>query len=450
MAQKSDSIAGNPISSFIRELKRRRVLRIAGAYIAGAWLGAEVLNFLFEQFQAPTWAYRLLAIIFVVGFPVTMALAWLIQVQEDGAWAIDPSRGEHKVVALAVTLGLLITAGLSWLIIPGTTQKPVYQPLPDSLAVLPFADPGATPNGQTQADTLYHALMEGLEGSGDLTLVRLTPGEQPHDPKAFGESLGVASLASGRIGQTPDGAVVEMQLLDVASGETIWSQSYEWDSTRILETGNAIANGLLSAMALPALSQQKFTGTQSREAYAAMLMGEEHAGAFTTDKLTQAIEDFQRAIDLDPGYDRAYAGLAQAIYDLLEIAELPETERQALQERAVKAVDVAQKLNPDSADAISLLGLGTENRQLRIQAFERALELDPDHYISYYRYAMQMKQDGKLEEAERLIRRAVTLRPMNPRFRVELAAILELMGRPEEAQSERDKAKTFSARGELP
>ena len=117
--------AANPIIRFFAELMRRRVLHIGGAYIAGAWLGAEILNFLFEQFQAPEWAYRLLAIVFVVGFPVSMVLAWIVQVQEDGSWAIDPSRGEHKTVAAAVILGLLITAGLSWLILPrGEPEAP--------------------------------------------------------------------------------------------------------------------------------------------------------------------------------------------------------------------------------------------------------------------------------------------------------------------------------------
>jgi Flp pilus assembly protein TadD len=80
---------------------------------------------------------------------------------------------------------------------------------------------------------------------------------------------------------------------------------------------------------------------------------------------------------------------------------------------------------------------------MRIVAYERALELDPDHYMSYYRYALQMKADGELEEAERLIRRAISLQPRSARFRDELAAILELQGRADEAESERQKAAAF-------
>ncbi len=262
---------------------------------------------------------------------------------------------------------------------------------------------------------------------------------------AFGQSLGVAGLAVGRFTQSPDGARIEMQLLDVSLEEVIWSQAFDWDPTQIIEISNAIANGMLEAMALPALSQKKFTGTDSSEAYEALLTGEEHAAAWSAEMLTLAIEDYQRAIDLDRAYVQAYIGLAQTIYDLVDLSDLPEAEQQALVERAGVAVDIAQKLDRESANAISLLGLGTENRQLRIQAFERALELDPDHYMSYYRYAMQMKEDGNLEEAERLIRRAIQLRPMSARFRTELAGILGSMGREEEAQAEMEKSRAFQA-----
>jgi TolB-like protein len=437
--------SSNPLSGFFAELKRRRVLHIGGAYIAGAWLGAEILNFLFEQFQAPAWTYRLLAILFVVGFPISMVLAWVIQVQEDGSWAIDPSRGEHKTVAVAIVLGLLITAGLSWVILPKRDPPPPYTGLPNSLAVLPFADSGSTRNEQTMADTLYRALMQGLEQSGELTLVRLGPGERPEDLQKFGKSLSIESLASGQFGDSQSGPLIEVQLLDVSSGEVTWSQSFDWDSTQIIETANVIANGLLEAKALPGLSQTKFTGTNNREAYGAFMAGEENAAEWSTGMMRAAIDDFQRAIDLDPGFVQAYVGLAQSIYELIELADLPEAEQSALEERARRAVDIAQKLDRESADAISLLGLATENRQLRIQAFERALELDPDHYMSYYRYARQMMADGDPDEAERLMRRAVRLRPMSVRFRKGLAEILELMGREEEAGAELEKAAAFQS-----
>jgi tetratricopeptide (TPR) repeat protein len=407
--------ARNPVAGFFAELKRRRILHMGGAYIAGAWLGAEILSFLFEQFNAPDWTFRFLAIVFVVGFPVTMILAWVVQVQEDGSWAIDPSRGDYRTVAVAIALGVLATAGLSWLIVPERVPEPAYEPLANSLAVLPFGD----------HDELYRSLIVGLEQSHDLTLVRLGPGETPDDLYDFGESLGVAYLASGG---------TDMQLLQIAQEDVAWSQSYEWNATRTLETSHAMANGLLEAMALPQLSVEEFTGTGNRAAYVALLSGRTYASTFDVASLNTAIKEFEKALVLDPGYLLAHVGLAQAIYDLLAIAELPDEERRALEDRAGSAVDTAPKLDRTSADAISLLGMSASNSQLRIQAFERALELDPDHYLSYYRYALEMKADDKLEEAERLIRRAIALSPTDARFQEELAAVLEQQKRVGESE----------------
>jgi tetratricopeptide (TPR) repeat protein len=414
------SKTANPITGFFAELKRRRVLQIGGAYVAGAWLGAEILSFLFEQFQAPDWSYRLLAIIFVVGFPISMVLAWLIQVRQDGSWAFDSSRGDAKTMAAAIVIGVLATLALSWLILPQREPPPIYEPLPASLAVFPFADPDATPHAKTAADTLYRSLMEGLEHSPELTLVRLGAGELPTDPVDFAKSLGVAGFASGQFANGAEGLLFEIQLLDVTTEVGIFAESYAWDTTR---------------------TAQKFIGTSDREAYTAYMAGQKRAALLEAGQLELAIADFQRALDLDPGYMLAHVGLAQAIYNLLDTAAVPQSNRQALEDRARRAVRLAQALDPDSADAISLLGLQLDNKQLRIQAWERALELDPDHAISYYRYAVDLREEGKLEEAERLIRRAITLSPQNARFRSELSAILGLQGRRAEANAELEKAK---------
>jgi tetratricopeptide (TPR) repeat protein len=443
MTEEKNSGANNPISSFIRELSRRRVLQIGGAYIAGAWLAAEILNFLFIQFQAPEWSYRLLAILLVVGFPISMVVAWVVQVGEDGTWEIDPSRGDHKTLAIAISLGVLVTAGLSWLILPQREPPPVYQPLPASLAVLPFANPLATPHERTMAETLYRSLMEGLERSAELTLIRLGPGEQPGDLVKFGKSLGVAGLASGGFQRSGNSTLVEIQLLDIVTGDVGWTESFTWDASNIPDIANAIANGLLRAMTLEPIAQERFIGTRNAEAYSALLDGQRYSESMEPGQLEQAIGQFQQAIDLDPAYTQAYVGLAQAIYGLLESGSVPEAEKRALEERARKAVNIAQKLEPDSADAISLLGLQLDNRQLRIQAYERALELDPDHAISFYRYARDLQEDGQLEEAERLVMRAIKLEPRNMRYRTLLVDILLAQGREEEARSEREKIRSF-------
>jgi tetratricopeptide (TPR) repeat protein len=427
------------VLNFFAELRRRRVLPIAGAYIAGAWLATEILAFLFEQLMVPDWGYRLLAIVFVVGFPVSVVLAWVVQVQADGSWVLDSSRGQRRVVISAVTLGLLATAGLSWLIIPRTglqESEPVYTPIPNSVAILPLADSDATSGERSVADTIRIALLEGLNQSHELVQIRLPADLKPENPLEFGRSIKAAALLDGSIARNNGETLINIRLLDTINDSVIWSQSFAWEPTRIIDTGTEIANGILASLALPVLERQRFAGTDDSEAYDAFLQGIQHAKSIKTERLALAIDDFQRAIDLDGGYAQAYVALADALTMYARMKAPPEDERQVLWDRAKRAVEIALQLDPDSAAAISKLGGMESQRELKIQAYQRALQLDPTHAGTYFRYGHQMKSDGDLEEAERLFRKALEFAPMDANARSDLGSILFDQGRDQEAFAE--------------
>jgi adenylate cyclase len=432
---------GNNGSSvgFLAELRRRRVLPVAGAYIAIAWLITEIASFLLGQAGAPPWSTRLLAIVFIVGFPVAVVLAWTIQIGPDGRRYFDSSAGQGRTVAAAVTLGLVAVAGLSWLILPRIDDSPDYEPIPNSVAILPLAGDEATPNVRTVGETMLVALKEGLAQSRRVNQVTLTFDQRPADLAAFGRDFRVTSLLVGRIVQAAGGLQIDMQLLDVGRDRVSWSQSFLWDSTRIRETGTTIANGVLEAMGFEAISEDEFAGTASREAYDALLEGFELQGSFSSQDQLLAIEAFQRAIDLDPQYLQAHVGLAQTIYIYLYSGP-PEEEREGWRRRALAAIDDALQLDERSADAISMAGMWEQNKALKIQAYRRALDLDPHFGMTYFRLGMLMWEEGDLPEAERLIRKALDYYPMSGNQRGDLAALLWQQGRKEEAVAELNRA----------
>ena len=432
---------GNDGSSvgFLAELRRRRVLPVAGAYIAIAWLVIEIASFLLGQAGAPGWSTRLLAIVFIVAFPVAVVLAWVVQVGPDGRRHIDSSRGQRNAVLGAILLGVIATAGLSWLILPRIDDAPDYEPIPNSVAILPLAGDDATPNVRTVGETMLIALKEGLAQSRQVNQVTLTFDDRPVDLAAFGRDFRVASLLVGRIVQVAGGLQIDMQLLDVGRDRVSWSRSFQWDSTRIRETGTTIANGVLEAMGFAAISEDEFAGTANREAYDALLEGFELQGSMASQDQLLAIEAFQRAIELDPRYLRAYVGLAQTIY-IYFYSGPPEEEREVLRRRALDAIDTALQLDDQSAYAISMAGLWEQNTALKIQAYRRALDLDPHFGMTYFRLGMLMWGEGNLPEAERLIRKALEYYPMSGNQRGDLAWLLFQQGRREEAVAEINRA----------
>jgi tetratricopeptide (TPR) repeat protein len=229
-----------------------------------------------------------------------------------------------------------------------------------------------------------------------------------------------------------------MRLLDVSDGETRWSESFEWEPSRIMQTGTDIANGALAAMSLPQVSRHDFSGTDNREAYDAFLLGKQRSAV--VEELELAIADFQRAIELDRGYVRAYIALADTINWYLFNKGPAEKSRETWQERSRQALDTALKLDSESAAAISTLGRLSQDQDTALQLYRRSLALDPGYALSYYRLGRALRRSPDLVEAERLLRTAVDLDPLNASYRFGLGELLRAKGEEEKGLAEFEKS----------
>lgn len=425
------------MTEFLAELRRRRVLPMAGAYIAIAWLATEIASFLLAQAGAPSWTLRLLAIVFVVGFPIAVTLAWVIQVGPDGKRHVDRSTGQGKIIIGAIALGIVATAGLSWLLLPridGAGGNSNYHPLPNSLAVLPLTTTDGTPNEQTIAETLYTILIDGLDQSRELTQIQLKTEAYPENPVAFAREYRVATLLVGHVVRTAGRTFIEMQLLDVGQETLRWSETVEWNPTQIMDIGTSIADAVLQALELPAIRRTHFVGTENREAYEAYLLGKRHFDMLNAKNMAVAVEYLEKAVALDPGYVRGHARLATAYMVNAWFASKTPAEQEEWMAKARATANRAVELDPDSPDAISIVGRLTENKELRAQMLERALELEPNHRPSLFRYALLvLRRAGKLEQAAATLQRLIDINPLDANSRYELAQTLWDMDRPDEA-----------------
>ena len=432
-------------TSFMAELRRRRVLPIAGAYIAIAWLVTEIGRFLLEQLGAPGWTIRLLAIAFVVGFPIAVGLAWTVQIGPDGKRSFDPSRGQRGNVALTIGLGLIITVGLSWWTRSWFDDAPAYDPIPNSVAILPLADSNATPDMRNAGETLYVALRDGFNKS-PLSQVELKLATTPGNLAELGRQYRLASVLAGNIVRAGNRLQIQMTLIDVGSDEVRWTSTYDWDPTRIREVGTEITNGVLKSMELPVISEKRFAGTDSREAYESYLQGHRYRAAFVVPELLLAMQEFERAFTIDPDFVHAYYELAQTIDAYLGMKGPAEEERRQLERRQAELLETAQALDPDFAAVISFLGLSSGSLELAYAACDRALELDPDHAETYQRYAQLKRHEGDFEEAERLQRKALEYRPMDARWTAYLGGIVWRLNRVDEAAALLEKSVELEPR----
>lgn len=356
---------------------------------------------------------------------------------------MDLASMRGRVIGGALLLCALATAGLAWLALPPLEKSPgpsSYQPLENSLAILPFSAQDATPNGRRAAQTLFQALLHGLGQSTELTQVQLSASHTLSDPTELGRRVRAQAVLDGQILPAPGGSRIEVELRDVATGSTLWSRTLMWDPTRIMELGTSIANGVLGAMSLSTVSRQTFLGTSHREAYDAYLLGYRHMESFNVSDLRVAMAQFERATNLDPEFVHAYYALAQATHAYLRVHAPARQEREQLKARRDELLEIALGLDPDFAPAISMTGMLSDNAELAFRAFDRALELDPDSAITYWRYAHWKQAEGDFHEAERLFRKALDYRPMDANFRSDLGGALWRLGRTDEAVAEVERS----------
>ncbi|MFL6228569.1 MAG: protein kinase domain-containing protein [Pyrinomonadaceae bacterium] len=239
------------------------------------------------------------------------------------------------------------------------------------------------------------------------------------DPFAAGLELGAAFVLDGRIRRADDSIRVTVQLLDARAGTTVWAGQFDEKFTDVLRLEDAIAAQVAEAI-VPRLTgeerrQLSKRGTDNAEAYEAYLRGRFHWNSFGGDSYARALESYQRAIALDPGYALAYAALAD-YYNMLGVySAMPFAEASA---KAKEAARKAVELDPASAEAYTALGFATLTHDFDWREAEdhlrRAVEMNPNYATGQLWYGYYFMLAGRDEKALAHSRRALALDPLSP------------------------------------
>jgi len=293
----------------------------------------------------------------------------------------------------------------------------------DSIAVLPFTNASNDPDTEYLCDGITESIMNSLAQIGKL---RVTPRGtvfrykgRDLDPQAAGLELGVRAVLTGRVIQRGETLVVGTELLDVQAGSQLWGERYNRKIPDIFALEEEIARKISESLRVKLTGDEKSRlakrSTENTEAYQLYLRGRHHWIKRTPDHLKMALTYFQQAIDKDPGYALAYAGLADCYAIFGAYAILPPRDAIA---RARAAAVSAIAFDEDLAEGYTSLGLIHAYFDFNwVEAerdFQRALKLNPDYWVAPYWYAQVLSSLSRHEEAERQIRHALELEPLSP------------------------------------
>ena len=461
--------------SFVSELRKRKVFQVAIGYLAVAWLLVQVTATILPAFDLPVWALRFVVLLFALGFPIALLMAWALELTPEGVKLDTAASGGKRMLVIAA---VLVVAALGWffrdhllpaphVVQPAAEKAAAVPPKADerSIAVLPLVNASNDPEQQFFSDGLSENLIDTLSRFDGLKVIGRMSSFQFRDAKgdsaAIGAKLGAAYLLSGSVQHAGDLVRISASLVKAADGKTLWAEHYDRPYKDLFKLQDEITNAVAGALQARLLSPEAAARQDDRppsgniEAYNAYLQGLKY---WHDEEFSKAAEYMTQAVQLDPSYAMAWAqlsgswstvatfwneppavasehmriardaankalqlapalGAAQAARAYLEIYSLDHQDALTGCRRAVQ-------LAPKDGTVLNGCGyvffqVGKPGEGIRLRA--RLLSTEPLYTVNYLQYAKLLMATGRLDEAEKYLRTAENLPQTNPLWQEQIS-----------------------------
>lgn len=407
------------MSSFFEEVKRRKVYRAAAAYVTAAFIVIQLASAVFPAWEMPPWALRLVIIILLIGFPISLILAWALELTPEGirttpTTASTPRR-TRNVIAL-VTLGVIVSIAAGFFLLPRASARKIDK----SIAVLPFENFSEDKDNAFFADGVQDDILTNLAKIGDLKVISrtsVTPYRgKEKNVREIGKALGVSTILEGSVRKSGNRVRVNVQLINALNDEHIWAEDYDRDLTDVFaiqtDLAQKIAHELQAKLSPSEKEQLARKPTENGEAYLAFVQAHNlNLDMEDFEKLKQAELLYERALELDPNFALAAADFSRLeswIYHTYEPTAARKEKARSLAERALA-------LQPNCPECHLALGFAIyygerdyEGALKELAIAQQGLPNEADVYLAIG--AIQRRQ-GKWTESNANLEKAVSLSP---------------------------------------
>ena len=449
--------------NFFQELKRRNVFRVGLAYVLGAWVLLQIIDFALEVIGAPDWILQVFFLAALAGLGIALVVSWIYEVTPEGikreseidrTQSIAPQTGRKLdrtiIVFLSVAVVLLLverfTGGPA-----GTEQAPAVDAPAESvaakespeaagadgpvtIAVLPFVNMSSDQEQEYFSDGITEEILNRLAGIRELQVAARTSAfsfkGQNQDVREIARLLGVNNILEGSVRKAGDQVRITAQLIRADDGFHLWSEAYDRKLENIFaiqdDIASQIAGALQVSLGISAPQSTRPTRTVNPEVYdlylrARTLFRQRGAG------VVDAIELFEQALAIDPEFAPAWAGLSHAYNVVINYVSAEEGQRMGdVGAKSMAAARKALELDPNLPTALHAMAnnlLFTLEWKQAEDYYLRALQLDPDSSDMMEDYAAMLTYSWQFEKARQVTERMIELDPRVPVFLL-VAAIL--------------------------
>ena len=438
--------------SFFEELKRRNVFRVGAAYAVAGWLLMQIVDVFAPALHLPEWFPTAVAFLLLIGFPVALFFAWAFEITPEGIRresevATDASVNHETAAKLdRATIALLVLVA-GFILVDrfvlvgddremgsepysqnaskridaqqeekkGLTPAPSVGQLPApaddgkvSVAVLPFVNMSDDEQNEYFSDGISEELLNVLVKIEHLRVPSRTSSFTFKGSKQsmaeIGQALDVDHVLEGSVRKAGNRIRVTAQLIDVHTDTHLWSETYTRELDDIFAVQDEISKAIVDALQLTlsgadqARIEQR--STENAEAYNQYLLGRHWWNQRIPGRMGEALPPLRRAVELDPGFDQAWAALADVYVLLPEYAEGTIEQNIPL---ALDATKQALAINPDSARALTtsayIKAMHQHRWQEAEQEFLRAIDLEPGYVTAHQWYAEMLAVERRIDEA---------------------------------------------------
>ena len=432
--------------SFFAELQRRHVYKVGAAYAVAGWLLVQIVTQVFPIFEVSALAQRIIVLVIVAGFPITLILAWLFDITSEGIvrTVALPASGEAPAVRrerlgidrkLNYVLGALLLVAVAYLaaervgLINGSRKASTAAAaiVEKSIAVLPFENLSSDKENAYFTDGIQDEILTKLSTIADLKVISRTSTtrykSKPEDLRAVSQQLGVATVLEGSVQKAVDKVRVNVQLIDARADSHLWAKTFDREIKDVFavesEVSEEIANALQAKLSPKEANNLATAPTRDSEAYDLFLKGEyeEHAAesSLKGEEFDRASALYEQAIARDPNFALAIARRVESRSKRHHWGDsLSETELAEVRE----AADHAVRLAPDLAEARIALGLfyyyGIYQYDRALTEFQRAVALQPNNVRALSYLASIHLRQGQWERSLSEFKKCQELDPRDP------------------------------------
>ena len=403
---------------FLSNLRKKRIVEILAAFIGGGWLLLEFVHWLLvDHYHFPEKMIDITFITVLGTLLCTLIWRWFSGQEKSRKFKL-----ELVLIPLVILVAVLLDISLLLHLkgpeseaIPTTKWK-------NSIAVLPFVDMSPQKDQEYFCDGMTEELINRLSNIKELKVPARTSAfmfkGKAEDVREIGRKLNVRIVLEGSIRKMGNQLRVTAQLVNIADGFHLWSETYDRELMDVFDTWDEIALTIADKLKFTLLAKEKAKVTkrytENIEPYNLYLKGRWYWNKWTEADIRKAMDCFQAAIDIDPNYALAYAGLAEAYNTLSHYSIVrPEEIYPKAKELALKALSLDKTL----AEAHTVLGYVLVYYDWDWESGERefkaAIALKPDDVTAHHLYSYFLVIMNRYEEAFSEIRKALAVDPLN-------------------------------------